>query len=165
MIATKKQIEETKNYGFCQKTIEGINEIESNYLARAEDLHKIRSLSLYRPAWDSFEEFCMELKSLKYTSVMKLVGIHEKFVLNYKISQARIAKAGGWSTVAEILPVIKTKEDAIKWLNTAQDKTREHLRQDIKEAKTGKDMRKCAHKRTYTIRICEDCGMKERIHI
>lgn len=160
-----KTTPEKKNYEFCEQTIERMNQIETDYLARAEDLHKIQSENLFRPSWDSFEEFCMELKGIKYKSIMKLIGIYEKFVLQFKLSPARIAKAGGWTTVAEVLPVVKTREDALRWLETAETKTREHLRQDLKEAKTGLDMTKCKHKKAYVIRICPDCGVKERIEV
>lgn len=155
-----KTTPEQKNYAFCQETIERLNQIESDYLARAEDLHRIRSLSLYRPSWDTFEEFCMELKSLKYKSIMKLIGIYETFVLQYKIAPARITQAGGWSSVAEILPVVKNKKDAEEWLTVAETSTRQHLRQHIQEAETGKDMRKCAHKNAYVIHVCPDCKIK-----
>lgn len=155
---------EQKNHDFCEETIERMNQIETDYMSRAEDLHKIQTLSLYRPSWDSFEEFCMELKGIKYKSIMKLIGIYEKFILQFKFSPARIAKAGGWTNVAEVLPVVKNKEDAKKWLDAAESKTREHLRQDLKEAKTGIDLTKCKHKAAYTIRICPDCGLKERVY-
>lgn len=153
-----------KNYQFCQSTIENMNRIESDFMARAADLYQIRALRMFLPSWDSFEEFCMELKGIKYKSVMKLIGIHEKFVLSYKISPARISKAGGWTTVAEVLPVVKDKKDAEKWLNLAENQSREHLRQTVKERKTGVDMTKCKHKNSYIIRVCPDCGSKERVY-
>lgn len=165
MKETITQQNEKKNYDFCQKTITKMNEIEQDYIARAKDLHRIRQLNLYHPSWDSFEEFCMELKGLKYKSVMKLIAIYEKFVLEYKISPARIAQAGGWSTVAEVLPMVKEKHDANKWLNIAENSTREHLRQDIKEAKSGIDMDMCKHEDMYVFCSCGVCGWKERVYL
>lgn len=155
---------EEKDYTFCMETLDRLNSLQDNYMERAKDLYEIKQLSLYRPSWDSFEEYCMEIKSLKYPSVMKLIAIHEKFVLEYKISPARITKAGGWSNVAEILPVVENKDDAEKWLNKAEEMPREHLRQDVKENKTGIDQSTCNHKGAYLIRVCTDCGMKERIY-
>lgn len=160
----KKEAPEAKNYAFCQATIKIKGDIELNFMGLAERLYRIRALNMFQPTWGSFEEFCLELKNMSYPSVMKLIDIHEKFVLTYKFSPARIAEAGGWSKIAECLPAIKTKEDAEKWLEKSTELTREDLRKELKEHSTGIDMRDCAHDDTYTVRICRTCGNKETLH-
>ncbi len=154
---------EKKNHEYCLDTIEAGKKTEETVMALAERLHRIRQLNLYTPSWDSFEEFCMEIKNLSYKSIMKLIDIHETFVLKYKLAPEKIAEAGGWTVIAELLPVIKTKEDAIHWLERAKTAPREHLRQDVREARRGIPQGTCSHKNYVVLHKCKDCGFTHAV--
>lgn len=159
-----KQLDEKSNYDFCLATIEADKHTEEAVLALAERYYKIHALKMYEPAWSSFEEYCMEIKGREYSTVMKLIGIHEKFVVQYRISPKSLSEAGGWSVISELLPVIKTKDDANKWLQRAKELPREHLRAEVREHKRGIPIASCKHTDTYLIRVCRGCGEKHEVH-
>ncbi len=154
---------EKEDHEYCLETIEADKATEETVLALAERYYRIHALKLYEPFWSSFEEYCMEIKNRNYKTVMKLIDIHAQMVVKYKIPLKDIASAGGWSVIAEMLPVIKNKEDATKWLKRAREVPREHLRQDVRETRKGIPIGECAHKSTVMIRVCNDCGYKERV--
>lgn len=159
-----KQLDEKYNYDYCMQTIEADRHTEQAVLALAERYYRIHALKMYEPAWSSFEEYCMEIKGRDYSSVMKLIDIHAKFVIQYKISPKELSQVGGWTVISELLPVIKSKADATKWIERAKELPRQHLRAEVREHKKGITAATCAHHNTYLLRVCKDCGDKEHIH-
>lgn len=151
------------NLAYCNSALALKKDIETIYLTLGEYLYNIKQGELYRPQWDSWEVFYAELK-MSQNMVNKLIKIYELFVLTYHFKEEEVITAGGWTIIQEILPVIENKEEAVKWLETAKTLTREDLRKEVKEAKTGIEMRRCAHKNTYLIKICRDCGNKEEVY-
>lgn len=152
-----------KNHAFCLETIEFNNRIEGDILALAERYYRISQMRLFLPYWETFEDYCDELKNMSYASVMKLIDIHATFVVSYKFSPARIAKAGGWTKIAEVLPVIKNKKDAEVWLDKAETLSRAHLRAEVNEKKTGIPQITCKHKDFYLLKHCRACRDTESI--
>jgi hypothetical protein len=143
---------------YCHKALELKKDIEFSYLKLAEMLYNIQLEKLYEPQWSSWLEFCMELRLSKAT-VSKLMGIYQIFILKYGFEREEVTVVG-WTLLAETLPHIKKKSDAIKWLRNASSLSREHLKKEVVEAKTNVKMYECKHKDTYTIRICRDCKEK-----
>lgn len=152
-----------KSVAYCTETIERKVQLEVAFLDFGARLMRIRDEKLYAGQWESFEEFCQELKGTSLTSASRLINIYRVFVQEYAIPEAKIAAAGGWTMLAEALPLIKTKSEALHWLHEATHTHRTDLRRTIKEAKTGKSMAKCKHKNTYTLRCCRDCGLREKV--
>ena len=155
-------LEPTENLKYCNDAIALKEKIEDDFLTLGEYLHNIKEHSLFEPQWSSFIEFCFELK-MSQNTINKLIQIYKVFVLDYGIGRNQITNAGV-SLVTDILPVINTKKDALKWLGKASLLTRQDLRRELIEHKTGVDMTKCKHEDTYVVEICRDCGERKQIN-
>lgn len=153
-----KRIAKT-NFDYCQETINLKGDLELSYLDLASRLHKIQLNKMYEPNYESFDEFLWEIK-LSKASASKLINIWVRFVIQFKIAPKLLAEAGGWSVVAEILPVAKSKSAAERWLRQAKANRRGDLRKTLKEKKSGVSMAKCPHKHKRNIFYwqCERCG-------
>jgi len=152
-----------RNYMFCEETIELKGSIENKFLELGKRLYDIREENKFMPNYETFEDFCMELK-MSPATVSKLVNIYQKFVLTYCLDPQLVANAGGWSVVAEVLPMVTSKTTAKKWLHLANVLSRNDLRKEIKEKTTGIIQYECKHEHTYLIRICKDCGERQRVY-
>lgn len=147
----------TDNLQYCQDALALKKNIEVDFLSLGEYLYNIKEHNLFDPQWGSFLEFCDELK-MSQNTVNKLIQIHETFILGYGFSVDQISTVGGWGALQEILPMVKSKKDAVRWLKEASLLTSSDLRKNIREEKTGVDMARCRHKDSYIIRICRTCG-------
>lgn len=148
---------------FCNAAIKLKNELENGFMTLAEHLYTIKEGDLFVGQWSSWSEFTAELK-MSENSVNKLIQIYKTFVLEYKFQPKEVATAGGWSAIAEILPIIDCKEAAEEWLHKARELTREDLRKEVKEEKSGHSEHSCRHLDTYTIVVCRGCGSKIEGH-
>lgn len=156
---TKNSIE------FCEETITKKHVLEVGWLELCARLKEIRDNGLYEGRWDSFEDFLHDPQmGLDKGSASKMITIHEKFVVEYKMSPERIANVGGWSKVAEILPAVKDKKSAEEWMDKATSLSKSDLRKEIKEDQTGVRMSDCKHKDFYIVKICRQCGDKIEEH-
>lgn len=150
--------EKKKNY--CDITLKLEEGARTAYLMLAERLYNIRQERLYEPAWSSWQEFTMEFKDMSSSSISKLITVYEKFILEFGYNPSELVKAGGWTKLYQMGKQVKTKAEAEKWLSLAETSSRQDLDKFLVEAKTGVDMHTCAHEHTYTVEICEDCGIK-----
>lgn len=157
MHTTINMSSEIVNFDYCNQALKLKQDIEANFLVLAEYLYNIKEHNLFAPQWESFVEFCFELK-MSSNMVNKLIQIHKTLILGYGMQPNEILTAGGWSVIQEVLPVISSKKDAVKWLESARTLTRQDLRKTLHETKTGIDMNTCKHKNTYMIKVCRDCG-------
>lgn len=154
---------ETANHQFCVETLNLKHDIEKNFIVIGGRLKKIRDENLFQPQYGSFVEYLWEMRMSEPTA-SRLINIYEKFIVEYQISPAKVAEAGGWSSLAETLPVVHSREDAEHWLERALVLTKEDLRKEIKEKRTGKLMELCDHSDSYTIKVCRLCGERHRIY-
>ncbi len=140
-------------------------DLELSYLALAERLHRIHLNRMYQPNFDTFEDFLEEIKISKGTA-SKMINIYLTFVVKYKIENKKLADAGGWTVVAEVLPYITSKTSALDWLVKCRQLTRSDLRKTITERKTGIMMDTCKHKdeEIITFAKCNTCGDTRRIY-
>ena len=153
----------TKNLNICEEAISKKHQLEVGWLELCGMLKNIRDNGLYEGRWDSFEDFLQDPQmGLDKGSASKMITIHEKFVIEYKMSPARIANAGGWSKVAEILPAVKDKKSAEKWLDEAAALSKTDLRKQVNEERHPESIG-CKHKDSYKVVMtcCRGCGNKE----
>jgi hypothetical protein len=150
---------EIQKLDYCTSALKLKNDLEGGFLKLGEYLYNIKENNLWEASWGSWLEFTWELK-MSMNVINKLMQIHRELVLGYAVNPEYIQNAGGWSVVSECLPVIKSKPDALKWLNHAQGLTRQDLRREIKEQQTGIPQASCHHHNIYTIEICQDCGQR-----
>lgn len=144
---------------FCLETIELKEKLELDFLELGRRLVEIYSRGLWEGMYSSYEEFLFDARVSRATD-SKLRRIYCLMVREYRFSPAKIAKAGGWTMIAEVLPAIKNKESAEKWLDLASRLERVDLRRTFKEEQTGVDMMTCRHVDSYVIRICRECGLR-----
>lgn len=151
---------EKNNKKFCDDVMGLKKNIEISFLEIGKRLKVIRDDEKFRPYWETFDDYLIEMRMTKGTA-SKLINIYEKFVLEFKMAVPLLAEVG-WSPLSEILPVVKTKKDAVHWVKVATDNPLRELRDEIREKRTGIDQSKCRHKEGWvTIRICKVCKLKE----
>lgn len=151
---------------YCAHTIAFKHYIEKQWLELAGQLKEIRDKELFLGRWDSFEDFLSDPSmGMDKSTASKMITIHERFILEYKIDPSKISQVGGWSKVAEILPAVKDKKSAELWLENASSLSKSDLRAEIKEHKHPESL-DCKHKKTrkLVLLICEDCDHKEEYH-
>lgn len=152
-----------KNTDYCKQALEFEKSLSTQFLTLGQYLFNIRENNLFSPQWDSFNEFCMEFRSLSQASISKLANIYKKFILDYEMPAEKLVATGGWASLAEIVPLITSKETCEEWVDKATVLSRDDLRKEITEKRTGKDMRDCAHENYYTVKICRECHDREKI--
>lgn len=154
---------ELQNFNYCQETLVLKETIEGSFLELADRIMRIRNGRLFEPQWTSFSEYCSEM-DMKESTASRLINILERYVLTKWKTHADIVKIGGWTVAAELLPLIKTREDADKWFALAEVHSREDLRRDKKEALTGIVQTECKHPNSFKVLVCPDCLDRQRIY-
>lgn len=149
--------QEIQQHDYCQKAISFKKDLEKGFLVLAEHLYEIKEKELWRASWASWLEFTWELK-MSQNTIFKLLQIYKKLVLDYGLKMEFVVTAGGWSVVADLLPVMQDKKSAMKWLLKAQDLTRSDLRKELKEEQAGIPSGQCQHKIVKLVEICDGCG-------
>jgi hypothetical protein len=152
----------TDNLKYCNDALALREDIEVNFLLLGEYLYNIKEHRLYEPQWSDWIEYCFETR-ISQNNINKLIQIHKTFILEYGFERKQIATAGV-SLLSDVLPAIQNKKDATEWLKKATLLTRQDLRKELTEHRTGIDMAKCKHKDTYTIEICRTCGQRHEVH-
>lgn len=143
---------------FCEETISKKHVLEMGYLELCARLKEIRDKELFKGRWENFEDFLNDPSmDMDKGTASKMISIHEKLILEYKIKPTIIANAGGWSKVAELLPIIESKKDAEEWLAKSAILSKSDLRKEIHEQKTGIKMSNCKHEDYYMVKICRSC--------
>lgn len=158
-----KLTSEKEAYAYCEETIALKNQIEGAYLVMCSRLHKIKSDGLYVHAgYDSWSLFLDEMKIDK-GKADQMVRIYDLMVLQYGIAPKMIEEAGGWSVVAEILPIADSKENTEEALEFAKGALKKDVRLYVRDKKYGTTGKLCAHENHYTVEICTDCGERHRV--
>lgn len=148
---------ELKNLDFCNKTIQFKKDIEKNFLLLGEHLKSIRDAQLYKPQWENFMVYCEEL-DMSESTASKLINIYEVFVLTLGIPTAELTSTKGWSSLAEALPLVKSKEEADRILHLRETLTAKDFRDTIRAEKRGTSLDTCDHADSYLVRVCRTCG-------
>ncbi len=156
---------ELVNNNFCNKALELEQGARLTYLKLGAMLYKIREERLYEAGWESWVEYCMEFKDLSPSSISKLVSIYKKFVLELGFHQDYIPMQDvGWTKLYEMVPMVSNREQALKLLEKASVLNRQDLRKELIETRTGIEIKECKHLESYLIKVCPDCGDREKIY-
>lgn len=155
---------EIKNLDYCTDALRLKKNIEMNFIILGEHLFKIREEKIYQGQWDSFLEFLDEM-NLAESTANKIINIFKTFVIQYNIPKQTLVEAGGWTKLYATLPMVNSKKDADYWIEQSKILTMSDLSKEVRERKTGVEMRKCNHKNSYTISICKDCGQRTQLHV
>ena len=150
-------------YNYCEETTKLKQSIEVSFITLGERLRRIRDEKLYEGQWETFALYLMDAKISEATA-SKLINIYQRFFVEWNFPSEKLVEAGGWTVVASLLPVCKTKEQAEEWMDKALVLSRPDLEKEIREVKTGMPMITCKHSDSYMIKICRHCGERERIY-
>jgi hypothetical protein len=126
-------------------------------------LHKIREEKLWISGYESFEDYCMNLKTYNYGTISKLITVYKKFVLEYEISQEKLAEVG-YTVLYKAHKVLGDKKDAEEFVDNAIIWTGSDINREISSRKIGKDIKDCEHEETIVIRLCKTCGERWELH-
>lgn len=151
---------------FCEATIEKKHQLEAGWIELAGRIKEIRDNKFYEGRWESFEDFLHDPSmGMDKGTASKMITIYEKLVVEYNIPVNEIAQSGGWSKIAEALPVINDVDSAKEWLEKVSTLTKDDLRKEVNEArgKSTKEGIECKHPDTYKVIMtcCRDCDHKE----
>lgn len=154
-----------QHYSLCQKALEQKKHIEESFIHLAQTLYLIKENNYWETGgYTTWYEFLEELR-ISNSTAMKLIAIYKTFVLEYGYSPSEVVTSGGWSVLAEALPIIDSKEKAGEVLSDASVLSLRDMRDSVKRAKMPlTEQFECQHKDSYIIRICPDCGDKTRIY-
>ena len=151
-------------YQYCQKAIAIKHQVEGNFMQLAEALYNIKTKGLWEEAYSSWDEFRDEIK-LSDATISKLMKIYALFVVEYGFTTKQLSDAGGWSVLAETMPLIGSRSDAEAWLHKSTTLSLRDIRKEVLEAKLGVSATtECKHSNSYVIRVCPDCGTRERLY-
>lgn len=151
-----------QKYNYCQETIAFKNRVEAGYLVLAKRLYKIKKERLWSENWEYFHQFLSEMNMAEATA-NKMVNIYQRFILEWQFTDAEVLAAGGWASVSELMPIIRTREDAEDALTQAAVlPTRTALRQYVTEKKTGIPMADCEHE-FFTVHECKKCHYRTTV--
>lgn len=162
-----KSLQTTKALNFCEETAELKSQTEEAFLELGSRLNEIKTKQLFLGRWEDFDHYCREELKMTQQTAYKLISIYETFIVQYKVPIDKLAKAGGWTMLATILPVVENKEDAHECVDQAIAlQSKRELAQWVREKKTGVNPTNCKHKltETYMVSRCLDCGEVHRVY-
>jgi hypothetical protein len=154
---------ETKQYEFLEETKKLLGQTSIAQFILAERLHRIKEERLWQAGYESFDDYCMELKTYNSGTISKLMTIHKKFVIEYQIPQEKLAEVG-WTILYKAKNVLTGKEDAEEFVDNAIIWTGSDTNREIASRKSGKDIDDCLHENTILVRICKECGQRWEQH-
>lgn len=151
---------------FCEETIAQKKQLEIAWIELAKKLKEIRDEEMYLGRWENFEDFLQDPSmGMDKSTASKMITIYEKLVVGYKMKPEKIAEAGGWSVIAEVLPVITDKESAEEWVDQCAHLSKNDVRKEVQRVRGCDESGDCKHAQTYQITLCccRKCGNKEII--
>jgi len=147
---------------FIDETVRLWHGIQRAYFHEGTRFKQIRDERIWEQAgYSSFDALLDEEFKTSESRVSQLIGICDLFS---NVPQQKLIEAGGWSNLAEIVPLVRKGEDAEKWVDLVILHTRENLRALKAEQQTGVKEEECDHHDSFIIRVCRTCGQKFRIY-
>lgn len=120
----------------------------------------IRKDNLWTAGYESFIDF-LEDARMSESTASKLITIYEKLVLKFGYSPEKLSQAKDWSNIYLVTTLADTKESAEEWLQKSELMRSKDFRIAATEKKKGIE---CATHNFYTIRVCHNCGLKEKVY-
>lgn len=146
-------ITEQEQYAFCNKALSLKEMIESSFVHLGQLLYEIKENRHYEAGFDSWGTFLMEMR-MSQAVASKLMTIYKTLVLEYKVEPAKIAQAGGYSVVYELMPLMTDKKSANEWIKKAASMTRLAIKQEKAEAMGEQEPKVCEHD---FCTMCREC--------
>lgn len=152
---------ELSNVEYCTQTIELFKTLEQGFFEAAERLSRIYEHRLYEPKWEAWEDYLDDAK-ITPSSASKLIKIHQVLVQGYGIQKKQLVSIGK-ENAYELSLIVKSKDDALDWLEKGKTLLPGHMRVALREARTGVPQTGCEHKNGIKLFFCPKCHLRERI--
>ena len=154
---------EQQQHEFLEETMELSVQSSVAQIILAARLYRIREEKLWLAGYDSFDDYCMNLKLYNSGTISKLITVYKKYILDYQIPADKVAEVG-YTVLYKAHNVIKSKEDAEEFVDNAIIWTGSDINREIASRKSGKDIDECSHENTILVRLCKDCGQRWEEH-
>lgn len=124
-------LEEISGEEYCRRLIKTEEKKKIDFLELGYNLTSVEEEGWYKPKWNSFPEYIKSFpRSQGYIS--KVMGIHKKFVVEYKLSKNVLGEVG-FSNLCEILPFAINEVITGGLMEFAINNTRTELRKKLTE--------------------------------
>jgi len=151
---------EAKKY--CDDTVKLSKGVHIAVFHLAERLKIVRDERKWEGAgYSSFDLFLDEEMKISQSAASKMIGILELF---QNIPAQKLALAGGWSNLAEVVSIVRKEGDPEKWVDILIEHPREAVRAMLAEARSGIKEDECLHEDFYLLKVCRTCGQKFRVY-
>lgn len=117
------------NKQYCESVIKFEGDTQKQFLVLGKHLSDIYHDELWKDGYTSFADFYNQFKFLSQPVVSKLINIYDKFIVEFKLPEDEVVTVGGWTYLAEILPLATSKTEAKRWLKKAGTMTRAEIRE------------------------------------
>lgn len=137
---------------FLRETIDLVKQIETRFLELGSRLWTIREKKLWEEGYDSYSDFLTAARiNPGHASI--LASIHQHYVVEGKMSYAKLAKVG-YSNLYEAIPLLKS-ESADLVVEKARLLTRAEIKDEVRDEKHGEHEHIAGKERWG---LCEVCG-------
>lgn len=153
-----------RNLEYCNELINLKKGVERSFLVIGEMLWRIRDEERFRPHWETFTEYLLEL-GWDDSVASRYISVFKTLIYEYKLDEATIIKIG-WSNAYDVVRASHSKDDAQKLLDECSSAAfPSQVRASIREARTGVKEDLCKHKwQDVHFRQCENCGKREKVY-
>lgn len=149
------KITEVQANKLCKEALAMKHDVEVGFLKLGQLLREIKEARHFEAGWESWGEFLMDMR-MSEGMASKLITIYETFILAYKVSPRKLAEAGGWTVVYDLVPLAKDKESAEEWIEKASTMTRSDIKKEAYEARALPPPKDCEHE---WVKMCRKCKM------
>lgn len=145
------------NLEYCRTTIQLKEILEQTFISLAERLFNIREKNMWQAEFSSWDEFLMELK-LNQPTASKLISVYKKYVIDFGIPTEKLKSVRSWESLYAVRSLAVSQEKALELVEHGAIMSDKDMRAMTKNAPL------CDNHDWYTIRICKNCGLKEKLH-
>jgi hypothetical protein len=142
---------------YIEETLKLKHNIETAFLALGERLYRIQEGCLWRGAYNSYEEFLVDL-DISPSQASRLKSIYEVLILQHSFKPSKIAHIGQRRLYA-VLPMCTSKSSSAAILEATEGLTSKDVELMVRSEKVGKHQHEWI---TYT--MCAVCRETRRVH-
>ena len=144
---------------YIKETLKLKEDIEGAFLHLGERLHNIRQGDLWKGSYNTYSEFLQHM-GISDGHASKLTKIYSRFVLDYGVSQMKLAKIG-IQKLYIIMPMCTDKKSLEVALESIKGLSSQDVNSMVKENKHGKH--KCEGE-IVKMMVCGECGKMSRVY-
>lgn len=151
----EKQVTESP-VKYLRSTIALKTELEKTFILLAERLANIYEKRIWKAEYGSWDEFLIDAK-ISMPMASKLISVYKKFVVEHKVPVSKLVAVRSWESLYSVRGLAINRDKALELVENGA-------------VLSDKDMRKLANSQPecdehdfYEIRICRNCGLREKL--